>query len=212
LVGRLDVRVEGGGGVTTVTVLIPTIPPRDAMLQRALASVRAQTRQPDDVVVWVDNDGVGAAAARNTALEFVDTEFVAFLDDDDELLPNHLADLLATQEQTGADLVFPNYRGANEGMFADWLERDFDETSAAVLHGANFIPITILARTDAVKAVGGFAAVPGRVCAEEDWGCWVRLLDAGYTFARHDGVTWQWNGHYAHTSGHPWTKTVAASA
>jgi glycosyltransferase involved in cell wall biosynthesis len=210
-VGRLDGTSSAEGrGVTTVTVLIPTIPPREVMLQRALASVRVQTRQPDDVVVWVDRDGVGAAGARNAALGFVDSDFVALLDDDDEFLPHHLADLLATQEVTDADMVFPEYADGIPGLFTGWLDRDFDETSAAVLRQRNFIPITCLVRTSALRAVGGFVSVPGHATAEDDWGTWCRLLEGGYKFVHHPGVTWRWNTHYRHTSGWPWTRTAAA--
>lgn len=98
-----------------VTVIIPTYN-RPALLPRALASVAAQTFGDYDVIVV--NDGGewpeslipsisghsvrllhrsrgGPAAARNTALNSSDSEYVAYLDDDDEWQPDHLERLLA---------------------------------------------------------------------------------------------------------------------
>lgn len=98
-----------------VTVVIPTYN-RSSLLPRALASVAAQTFCDYDVVIV--NDGgdwpawnefslpgssirvfhqqrSGPAAARNAALAYSDSEFVAYLDDDDEWQPDHLECLLA---------------------------------------------------------------------------------------------------------------------
>src|SRR4030095_15635988 len=89
-------------GLHGVTVVIPHIPTRVAELQRALASVWAQTHQPDDVVIATDNVRAGSATTRNRALHHVATNWIAFLDDDDELLPNHLEVLLKTAVGSGA--------------------------------------------------------------------------------------------------------------
>src|SRR5262245_28673169 len=98
-----------------VTIVIPTYN-RAALLPRALASVAEQTFSDFDVVVV--NDGGewpagcalsivgwpmrllhqehrGPAAARNAVLSASDSEFVAYLDDDDEWQPDHLESLLA---------------------------------------------------------------------------------------------------------------------
>src|SRR4051794_10970864 len=93
-----------------VAVVVPTIPPRVHLLHRALASVHDQTLRAAQVVVETDSDHTGAAATRNRGLARVETEFVAFLDDDDELMAHHLAVCLAELERTGADLVYPWFR------------------------------------------------------------------------------------------------------
>jgi succinoglycan biosynthesis protein ExoM len=48
----------------------------------------------------------GVANARNTAVGMAKGRFVAFLDDDEVAKPNWLADLMAVQTQTNADVVF----------------------------------------------------------------------------------------------------------
>jgi glycosyltransferase involved in cell wall biosynthesis len=184
------------------------------MLPRAIASVAAQTRQPDQIVVSIDRDGIGAAANRNRALESATGEWVAFLDDDDEFLPDHLELLLATAEKHGADLVYPWYEGCNPHLFTvpvdgklvdplgvPWgpeLEKHFRTVG-------NIIPITVLVRRDLLLKVGGFIPKGSADNPCEDWGTWERMLDAGAVFAHCPEVTWRWNGHGNHTSGRKWT-------
>ncbi|WP_243224754.1 glycosyltransferase family 2 protein [Microbacterium sp. CIAB417] len=52
---------------------------------------------------------IGLGAARNAGLDRVDTEFVGFLDGDDELTPSALARLTGTLAETGSDFVAAAY-------------------------------------------------------------------------------------------------------
>jgi hypothetical protein len=70
----------------------------------------------------------------------------------------------------------------------------------------NFIPVTYLVRTEAVRAVGGFPApyefnaAQSRDC--EDYGLLLHLLDAGYKFHHVCGVrTWRYIYHGANVGG-----------
>lgn len=205
--------------MTTVGVSIPSIPPRAQLLARALTSVCRQSRPVNQISVYVDHDGIGAAEAKNAALGAVNTDWVAFLDDDDEFLPHHVAHLLAVAEDTKADLVYPWYQGINVGLFAipdptgnlvtPHGQPFTDEHAEWIMTNRNFIPVTVLARTELVKDVGGFVAVgDANVDTCDDMGLWQRMLKAGATFVHHPEVTWQWNGHGGHTSGRAW-KDVA---
>jgi hypothetical protein len=52
----------------------------------------------------------------------------------------------------------------------------------------------VLARTDAVRAAGGFQAHPdehGDPC--EDWGLWLAMHRLGASFYHLPQKTWQWN-------------------
>jgi hypothetical protein len=65
------------------------------------------------------------------------------------------------------------------------------------VHG-NFIPVTYMVKTEAVRAVGGFPApytFDARYSNDcEDYGLLLRLLDAGYKFHHICGVrTWRYN-------------------
>lgn len=173
---------------------MPVLPSRTGpggLYERALASVAAQSMPPlGGVSVALDVDLDGAAATRNRALETVSTELVAFLDDDDVLKPHHLRACARHMYLTGADVVFPGYDVVAGEDPVCCFGIPFD---ASLLRRRNYIPVTTLCRTEAVKAVGGFRPHPdehGRPC--EEWGLWLALLDAGASFSHLPQRTWIW--------------------
>lgn len=206
----------------SVAVVIPTIPGREAMLERALESVRAQRRRPDQVVVERDSLRTGADRARNRALERVTADVVAWLDDDDELKPNHVMACMRVMEQSREqpDLVYPapQVRGGKDptavsvqGQWVSpWGVRFGSEQAAHMRRFGSFIPMTHVVRTDLVRAVGGFRPGTevttegvGRRYRGEDEDYLVRLLDAGAVFEHLDARTWIWNVHRGNTAGRP---------
>jgi glycosyltransferase involved in cell wall biosynthesis len=204
----------------TVAVVIPTIPGREESLERALESVRAQRRRPDQVVVERDSLRTGADQARNRALERVTTDVVAWLDDDDELKPNHLMACMRVMEQSreAPDLVYPapQMRGGQDrtavsvqGQWVSpWGVRFGPEQAAHLRRFGSFIPITHVVRTELVRSIGGFRPGQevttegvGRRYRGEDEDYLVRLLDAGARFEHLDARTWVWNLHGGSTAG-----------
>jgi glycosyltransferase involved in cell wall biosynthesis len=172
-----------------ITVVIPTIPNRVVELHRAVASVQAQT-VASVLVVELDAHREGAAVTRNRALAKVDTEWVAFLDDDDVLKPGHLKACARHAYLTGADVVYPGYDTVGEDP-VDCFGVPFDPD---LLRRRNYIPVTTLCRTEAVRSAGGFAPHPdehGDPC--EDWGLWLALAERGATFSHLPQRTWIWH-------------------
>lgn len=184
-----------------VTAVIPAIPPRvaDGKLDRALRSVTAQTRPVDAISVSVDNARRGAALNRTRAVTGVGTEWTALLDDDDEWGPEHIARLMGHAEETGADLVYPWFNVPSG--FDPWPHREGAPFSEDALRESNYIPITVLVRTDALWEAGGFTAKgpPENPC--DDWGTWERLIDIGAKFSHLPWRTWTWHWHSGNTSG-----------
>jgi glycosyltransferase involved in cell wall biosynthesis len=200
-----------------VTVVIPTIAGREELLTRALRSVNAQQVKPGAIIVHQDDERRGAYWARNQGLEKVDTDWVAWLDDDDELLPNHIKVLVRGANKSGADLIFsyPEFIGGpdplachqNGFLVAEPINVPFHNEAEQTLRlNGNFIPITYLVRTAAVRAVGGFPnawefeARYSRDC--EDYGLLLKMLDNGATFHHVCGVrTWRYYFHEGNLGG-----------
>lgn len=182
------------------TLIIPTIAPRtDTYLVQAMRSAEAQTLPFDSIIVEPDVDREGPAVVRNRAAAKVDTEWLAFLDDDDYLSPNHHEVLAALSADVrwpwfkvvGGTDPFPKHRGRQ------WNPND-----------PHIIPITTMIRTEAFRAVGGFTlgtdrAEDGRPIGGEDWRLWLALSEAGYSFEHTPAITWTWRHHGRNTSGLP---------
>lgn len=199
--------------MSTVAVVIPTIPGREERLQKAVESVMHQTRVPDQIVVQLDADGQGAAVTRNRGLEKVTSDYVAWLDDDDELLPNHIERLAKVLDKhPGIGLVYPIPRveggrdptavAVNGYWVPPWRVPFGPEQEQHLRNEGSFIPITHMVRTQHVNSIGGFP-MPGTVRWIEDWGYLVKLLDAGVIFYHLPVVTWRWVIGTHHTGGDP---------
>lgn len=178
----------------TVTVVIPHIPVRTASLGRALKSVIEQTRYPDAIHIEADLDHMGSAHTRNRAITCVRTKWIAWLDDDDELLPHHLDELVRCAEAHEADVVYPGCTVIGGHDPHDRFGQPFDPD---LLRQKSYIPVTSLCRTSLVKEVlytrEGF--VPPAGCDYDDWGFYLAMLDAGAEFVHHPVKTWLWH-HY----------------
>lgn len=184
--------------MTTVGIAIPSIPPRGAQLQRAVASVTAQTFPVAEIAVALDIYKQGAGDTRNRAKAMLRTQWVGFLDDDDELYPDHVAKLLAHALATGADLVFPWYDVVgNSDPLAELEHIEWNDASP------HMFPITVLMRTELAMSIDFpvEAEFPG--CAGEDWRYWNTLLAQGAHFAHLYDRTWRWHHDGTNTSGLP---------
>lgn len=76
--------------------------------------VQRISEQESDLKVIVKTNG-GVSSARNEGLKHVTTEYVMFLDGDDELLPNACKYFLNAAKSTGADIVVSDYYTFREG-------------------------------------------------------------------------------------------------
>jgi len=172
-----------------ISVVIPTIPPRHREFLRALDSVSGQTLRAAAIVIETDAGRLGAAEARNRAMKSVKTDWVAFLDDDDVMYPQHLKLCARYATLTGVDVVYPGYDCDDDPVNCFGLPFD-----AGLLRQRNYIPVTVLARTELVRAAGGFQERTdenGDPC--EDWGLWLAMLDRGAKFGHLPQKTWRWH-------------------
>jgi GT2 family glycosyltransferase len=191
-----------------ITVAIPSIPPRAAMLGRALASVLAQELPAEAVSIAVDTGRHGAAMTRDRALRAVRTEYTAFLDDDDQMQPEHLRVLMDAAEESGADYVFSYYTVADaDGQLMPHVDplrhfgRVFDPADP------HQTTITILVRTELAQDLGFRDPPEGELIAGqrygEDFDFSVRAAQAGAKILHIPKRTWLWFHHGANSSGLP---------
>lgn len=190
------------GAFAPVSVIVPAYRAA-ATIGRALGSVAAQTLKPREAIVVDDgsDDGTaaaaeaqrallgdiqlsvhrqsrqGAGAARNRAVAAAQQPFLAFLDADDEWLPEKLRLSLAAIADTGAVLV------AHNGWIVDGARLTLNDCASRFrayrdpfvgLYRKGYIDTcTVLARRDAVLAAGGFD--PGLANAQ-DFELWLAML------------------------------------
>jgi len=156
-------------GATEITVITPTEGKRPGLLAECEASVAAQTRRCVHLI-GVD-EGDGPAPTRNALVAMATTEFIAFLDDDDLMDPDHLEKL---HNAIGdADMAYSWCRGIgtdvppNLGMW----QRGWDPLK---ILNAVWIPVTVLMRRESFWRYGGFP-VSTTVFDMEDWALWREL-------------------------------------
>jgi glycosyltransferase involved in cell wall biosynthesis len=203
-----------------VTVVIPTIPPRKALLNRAAESVsaastrlkEAQLSAPVELITVGDERREGAARTRHRGLMEVDTEWVAFLDDDDVMLSDHFVRLYGAaltnprcpdylwsrfviKYPNGSELAGPAFLG--EKAFSQWDDADPCQTT-----------ITTMVRTELARDAGGFLQfeegeqIDGQRRGE-DFEFTTRCRVAGGEFLHVPFVTWEWWHWGGNTSGLP---------
>ncbi len=138
-----------------VSVIIPTTRPET--LQRALASVEAQTDPPLEVLVEEDPGRRGAALTRNAGAARARGSLLAFLDDDDEWEPEFLEQVRVPD---GCVLAY----SALEHLHA-----------TDPLQGSPTVPSAAVLRADAFREVGGFRSF----ALGEDYDLFLRLHRMG---------------------------------
>lgn len=187
-----------------VTFVIPTHPARlsNGMTKRAFGSALMQSHTPAGIVVEVDKYREGAAVTRNRGLQKVTTEWVAFLDSDDQLKKNHLETLVHGAQATGADYLFTWYDAI--GFRYDPLPhfgKVFDPENPTQT------TITTLVRTELAQEVGFQEVEPGKLIDGqrfgEDFQFTLGVIAKGGKIVHIPQRTWLWNAHGLNTSGMP---------
>lgn len=154
-----------------VTIIIPTFGDHDRWLplaRRAAASAIAQTVPPARVIVSMTET---LAMARNGPAEWARSEWLCFLDADDELDVRYVEAMLAGD----GDVRQPATLGISAQGVQDAAPMVIP--SKPFMYG-NYIVIGAFVRTELFFDVGGFRELP----AYEDWDLWIRCWLAGAQF------------------------------
>jgi glycosyltransferase involved in cell wall biosynthesis len=198
-----------------VAVITPAFQ-AEATLGSALASVAAQTRLPDEVVIADDGstDGTvdlarswyrhlpirvvstetngGPAAARRLAIEAATGDVVALLDADDVWFPDHLESMLGVYAATDDGLASADTlawipgRALSARPLSAGAPLPPSDKQLAWLLTENYLSISALFSRRRYDAVGGFRT---QFRGTEDWDLWIRMVRAGAVVARPDHAT-----------------------
>jgi glycosyltransferase involved in cell wall biosynthesis len=130
----------------------------------------------------------GVSAARNLGLAHVTAPWVAFLDDDDVWAPGYLAAMLAAVATSEVDagrvgFVFSGHLTLDVGWnVTEVMSALPPEAAREAIDSINSVggPSRVVARTEAVREVGGFDESLSLLA---DWDLWARIL-ARYELVR----------------------------
>lgn len=210
--------------IPKLSILMP-VRNEEAYLQAALRSLQAQSLAdwelvavddgssdgtPDILAAAADQDprlrvvrreGGGLVAALNAGLESCRAPLLARMDGDDISHPRRLelqSDYLETHPDTG--LVACSFRhfprsSLKQGMldYETWQNalQDHDLIIRDLFVESPFVHPGIMTRTAIIKELGGY-----RECGwAEDYDLWLRMANAGVTFARLPGRLFFWRDH-----------------
>jgi GT2 family glycosyltransferase len=162
----------------TVAVIIASFgetEPWNTLSKRAVTSVERQQRLPDRLYRIHDKS---LHEARNNGAAAVSTDWLCFLDCDDELEPGYLhAMMSAVKSGDGKnELLYPKVRYVHEGDTPEAIStRKPVVLVRKPLWQGNFMVIGTLVRREIFKKVGGFRDLR----AYEDWDLWIRCWMKG---------------------------------
>jgi len=189
-------------GAPKVSVIVPTFN-RPERLEETLRSIIGQTMRDLEILVVNDNGldvehvirrcnaeveivylrhrvNQGLAAARNTGLRHASGRYIAFLDDDDIFLPDHLETLVSFLEGSGNKAAYTDAWCAEEEKAADGnyqivrrhVAYSDDWDSEGILR-QNSVPVLCFLHERGLGiATGEFDE---QLATHEDWDYWIRL-------------------------------------
>jgi glycosyltransferase involved in cell wall biosynthesis len=211
------------GNKAVCTVIIPAYNAA-RFIERAIASARAQGSPEDvriividdgsadktaeivkaqDIAELVQQDNAGVSAARNAGLALSDSEYIIFLDADDELLPDALVHHRSAMDaHPDAAMVFGSNTIISEtdeiigsNPIDPFETRDFMMTALEITP----CPSQVMVRRSVLVKAGGYnPALKGA----EDCDLWLRLLQYG-TIVCHGAFVMNYRRHTGQATGRP---------
>ena len=145
---------------------------------RCVVEKRKEDNPEIDIRYIAHPANMGACVARNTGLEAAKGEYVAYLDDDDEWLPDKIEKQVQVLQKTDAALVYCGYYIQDDRM-GSRRESNNEYKRGKVFNKllySNFINSTSfpLIRKDCLKSVGGFDPM---MQSAQDYDVWLRLAE-----------------------------------
>ncbi len=162
-----------------IEIIVIDDSPDDYMYRSKVRSVieKCAEENTDIGIYYIPHKrNMGACAARNTGMNHAKGEYIAYLDDDDEWLPEKLEKQFSKIQETKAALVYCGYYCKNEGT-SKLIERNteyhrgrvFKELLYQNFVGSTSFPLINLA---CLKSIGGFDI---QMQSAQDADAWLRI-------------------------------------
>lgn len=194
-----------------VSTIIPSYKRPASFVKRAIDSALNQTYPNIEIVVVDDNppgsparedlaqllqeyegdprvravinpQNMGGSEARNEGVKAARGEYLAFLDDDDEFLPNKIEAQLTLMLENDLDMTFSDYKLVDDaGRVMDYREfpdiPGFDRESLFKYHMMRHMTATttFIYRAEALKRIGGFQ----RAATAQEFYLMMRTIEQG---------------------------------
>ncbi len=192
---------------TTISVIVPAYN-AEPFLDAALASVAAQSRPADEVIVVNDAStdrtaevadrwstqlplvvvdlpaNAGLGAARRIGIEHARGALIALLDADDYLMPDHLSVMLAAWQRNGGVIAADSIswvagKRLGSARWSDSATIPPPQQQARWILAGNFGSYCSLFSRHDYEAAGGFRPLS----KSEDWDLWIRMVRSGATIS-----------------------------
>lgn len=140
-----------------------------------------QFAKKDNRVEVIENsNSEGLAYSLNRALEHVNSDFVARMDDDDISASNRFeVELQFLKNNLNYAFVGTGAKLFDEsGIYGEWIPKAAFSLKDLFL-GRVYIHPTVVFRTSILRSVGGYST-DGRMNRIEDWNLWLNLYNNGY--------------------------------
>lgn len=152
--------------------------PARSDVKRAVEKRQSECGSNLRIRYFAHSENRGACAARNTGLEVAEGKYVAYLDDDDEWLPEKIEKQIRVIQNTNKGLVYcGNMTVDDRTGERKCIEKEYYRGNAFTqLLYSNFIESTSypLIRKDFLKEIGGFDPL---MQAAQDYDVWLRLAE-----------------------------------
>lgn len=174
------------GGTSRVSILVCTIPGREAMLRECVATVQFQLHFAWELLILCDEDRQGQSKTINELGKAALGDWVLPFDDDDLMLPSLLSKLVEASGQ--ADIVYAPPLVDGEGP--DGFRAEPPN-----------IPTPALVSLEVWRTLGGYDP---RLEAQEDMDFFRRAMEIGAVFRRVSDNLWVYRiGHGGNKSRGP---------
>ena len=174
-------------------------------LRKALLSVNKQTLQPDIVIVVDDSSDISCEdlitnhkwtikthyikahchhpmTARKIGFTLTKTDYVCFLDADDQLLPEYLAQAILVLSNEDIDIAYSDIQKFGDETKLIKFPKDIKPEQ---LWQTNFLHVGCVVSRDAIILSQAFEKYPTTTNYHEDWLFWRNVVGMGFRYKKH---------------------------